>query len=176
MRVRTIAVRSARADDAAPFAAADAALFGVDAWSEGSFAEEIFGPGRVYLVAEVGGEMAGYAGLWFDGDDAQIMTIGTLTPWQRQGVAAALLRCLEAKAHGLGARRLLLEVSVTNEPAIAFYRKHGFAELGRRRRYYRDGSDAFTMAKDVGEATSSCGTDAKVTSTSSDFTSTGGER
>ena len=39
----------------------------------------------------------------------------------------------------------ILEVSRDNLPAIALYRKLGFRESGLRKKYYPDGSDAYTM-------------------------------
>jgi ribosomal-protein-alanine N-acetyltransferase len=48
------------------------------------------------------------------------------------------------------AKRIFLEVAEDNEAALALYRKLGFVELGRRKRYYeRAGSepvDALTLA------------------------------
>jgi ribosomal-protein-alanine N-acetyltransferase len=48
------------------------------------------------------------------------------------------------------AKRIFLEVAEDNEAALALYRKLGFQEVGRRKRYYarRDGepADALTMA------------------------------
>jgi ribosomal protein S18 acetylase RimI-like enzyme len=44
---------------------------------------------------------------------------------------------------------MLLEVSAGNEPAIALYEQAGFAEIDRRRRYYRDGSDALVLAREL---------------------------
>ena len=49
----------------------------------------------------------------------------------------------------LGATRILLEVSADNAGALAFYEAEGFAEIDRRRRYYRDGSDAVVLARDT---------------------------
>jgi len=48
-----------------------------------------------------------------------------------------------------GARRLLLEVSAENEVALRFYATAGFAEIDRRRRYYRDGSDALVLGRSL---------------------------
>jgi ribosomal-protein-alanine N-acetyltransferase len=42
-----------------------------------------------------------------------------------------------------------LEARVSNEPAIALYRKYGFNEVGLRRRYYSDNDeDAIIMTTD----------------------------
>ena len=44
---------------------------------------------------------------------------------------------------------MLLEVSAGNAGARAFYAAEGFVEIDRRRRYYRDGSDAVVMARET---------------------------
>jgi [ribosomal protein S18]-alanine N-acetyltransferase len=41
---------------------------------------------------------------------------------------------------------MLLEVAAGNAPARALYAAAGFAEVGKRRRYYPDGSDALVLA------------------------------
>ena len=45
--------------------------------------------------------------------------------------------------------RILLEVSATNDAALAFYASAGFVEIDRRRRYYRDGTDALVLQAPV---------------------------
>lgn len=121
-------------------------LFGAGAWSAGMIAEELAGPGRWYVGAEADGRLIGYAGLWFDGDITQVMTIGVDAAAQRGGIGAALLEALVARSRELGAEAVLLEVRVDNEAAIALYRRAGFEILGRRRRYYQpEDVDAWTM-------------------------------
>ena len=62
---------------------------------------------------------------------------------RRRGVATALLRALAASCPG--ARRVLLEVSAANAGARAFYDALGARELGVRRGYYPDASDALVL-------------------------------
>nr|WP_297428671.1 ribosomal protein S18-alanine N-acetyltransferase [uncultured Actinotalea sp.] len=141
-------------------------LFAPSAWSLGMLAEELAAPGRWYVGidatedADDGGAagaarvtpgpaaalLVAYAGLWFDGDVAQVMTIGVDPAAQRRGLGSALLAALVQRARDLGAEAVLLEVRVDNEPALALYRRHGFELLGRRRRYYQpEDVDAFTL-------------------------------
>lgn len=126
-------------------------LFGRGAWSENMVREELDAPARTYVFdCDDDGSIRGYAGYWYDGEDAELMTIGVGTSWQRQGIAAALLNRLVESAHEQGARRMLLEVRVDNEPALHLYRKFGFVRLGLRKRYYQpEGIDAYTMALDL---------------------------
>ncbi len=136
-------------------------LFGAGAWTYGMLADELAGLGRWYVVAELAGPEAmrygagrrpviGYAGLWFDGDVAQVMTIGVDPEYQRLGVGRELLRALVDRSRQLGASAVLLEVRVDNEPALALYRAFGFEQIGRRRRYYQpEDKDAYTMRLDL---------------------------
>jgi len=126
-------------------------LFGAAAWSTDSLAQEVVGPGRWYVGAQYGaGPLVGYAGLWFDGVDAQVMTIGTAAAHQGTGVGRALLDALVARARELGAPSVLLEVRVDNEPALRLYEAVGFEKLGMRRGYYQpENKDAWTMRLDL---------------------------
>ncbi len=130
-------------------------LFGAGAWSPAMLAEALTGPDRWYVAAvdraPLGGTtVVGYAGLWFDGDDAQVMTIGVAAAHQGRGVGGRLLDALVRRARALGAASVLLEVRVDNEPALALYRRFGFVTLGRRRGYYQpENADAWTMRLDL---------------------------
>ncbi|NMM94325.1 ribosomal protein S18-alanine N-acetyltransferase [Bifidobacterium oedipodis] len=131
--------------------AMESELFGRGAWSENMVREELDAPARTYVFDRDGnGIIRGYAGYWYDGEDAELMTIGVGAAWQRQGIAAALLNRLVESAREQGAQRMLLEVRVDNEPALHLYRKFGFVRLGLRKRYYQpEGIDAYTMALDL---------------------------
>ena len=125
-------------------------LFEAAAWSPESLASEISGPGRWYVGTVVGGELVGYAGLWFDGYDAQVMTIGTDERFQGRGLGRRMLDNLLDRARTLGAAVVLLEVRVDNDPAIHLYESVGFERLGMRRAYYQPGNiDAWTMRLDL---------------------------
>jgi len=125
-------------------------LFGAAAWSPESLASEITGPGRWYVGAVVDGDLVGYAGLWFDGYDAQVMTIGTDARFQGRGLGRRMLDNLLDRARTVGAAVVLLEVRVDNDPAIHLYESVGFERLGMRRAYYQPGNiDAWTMRLDL---------------------------
>ena len=147
-------------------AALEADLFGRGAWSERSIRQEFHAPARTYLfdidgcgivncIAADGSAakqpvVRGYAGFWYDGDDAEIMTIGVGRQFQRRGIAASLMEALIARAREQGAQRMLLEVRVDNSPALALYERFGFARMGLRKRYYQpEGIDAYTMSLDL---------------------------
>ncbi|MEV7972485.1 ribosomal protein S18-alanine N-acetyltransferase [Cellulomonas sp. NPDC089187] len=148
----TVLLRPLGPDDLDALEAMEHTLFGPGAWSRFALAEEIEGPGRWYVGAESTGELVGYAGLWFDGVDAQVMTLGTRPDAQRCGIGRMLLDALLARARELGAVSMLLEVRVDNEPALELYRRAGFEQLGLRKRYYQpENVDAWTMRKHLHE-------------------------
>lgn len=151
-------VRELTADDVPRLVDLERQLFGASAWSEAMVREELGAPGRWYVgvdgaepvdgvaTAVPGAGLVAYAGLWFDGQDAQVMTIGVAPTHQRRGLGAVLLGSLVDRARTAGAASVLLEVRVDNDPAIALYQRAGFAVLGRRRRYYQpEDVDAWTM-------------------------------
>ncbi|MDR3801392.1 ribosomal protein S18-alanine N-acetyltransferase [Bifidobacterium sp.] len=143
---RDLAVRS--------IAQLEGELFGRGAWNANMVREELDAPARTYLLDVLReAEQAvvrGYAGFWYDGEDAELMTIGVGKAYQRQGIAAALLQVLVDEAKRQGASRMLLEVRVDNDPALALYQRFGFERMGLRKRYYQpEGIDAYTMSLDL---------------------------
>lgn len=130
----------------------EADLFGPGCWNKNMILQELQAPMRAYY-ADVDlntNTVAGYAGFWFDGDDAQIMTIGVAKEYQKQGIASNLLKTMIENAKSIGARRMLLEVRVNNNPALKLYEKFGFTKMGLRKRYYMpEGIDAYTMCAQI---------------------------
>lgn len=130
----------------------EADLFGPGCWNKNMILQELQAPMRAYY-ADVDlntNTVAGYAGFWFDGDDAQIMTIGVAKEYQKRGIASNLLKTMIENAKSIGAKRMLLEVKVNNNPALKLYEKFGFTKMGLRKRYYMpEGIDAYTMCAQI---------------------------
>lgn len=130
----------------------EADLFGQGCWNKNMILQELQAPMRAYY-ADVDlntNTVAGYAGFWFDSDDAQIMTIGVAKEYQKRGIASNLLKTMIENAKSIGAKRMLLEVKVNNNPALKLYEKFGFTKMGLRKRYYMpEGIDAYTMCAQI---------------------------
>lgn len=149
--------RALRAQDLPEVVRLEQEAFPVSPWSYGMLASELGAPGRWYLVAEytpadrIGAEsVIGYAGIWFDGEVAQVMTLAVQESFHNLGVGAKLLRSLIEQARKFKATAVLLEVAVNNAPAIALYEKFGFAVLSTRKRYYQpENLDAFVMRLEI---------------------------
>jgi ribosomal-protein-alanine N-acetyltransferase len=116
-------------------------------WPAYAFEQELQGNRLArYLVARAGDRVVGFAGIWLMVDDAHVTTFGVHPDWRRQGIGRQLLLNLAELSAAIGARRMTLEVRVSNEAAQALYRSFGFEVVGRRPRYYTDdGEDALIM-------------------------------
>ncbi len=101
------------------------------------------------MLAEAGGKIAGFILTVWSRDTGHIITLDVLAPHRRQGVGSHLLRAAEQDAAAHRVRRIVLETATSNEPAIAFWKKHGYREIGIVRDYYGRGLDAFAMEKDL---------------------------
>ena len=132
-------IRPATSADVAAVAQLEAAIFGPDGWTPAMVAEELTGERRHAFVTD---DLTGYAVTLQTDDVVDLLRIAVAPPVRRRGVARALLDAAMAAAEG---SRMLLEVSAANDSAIAFYASAGFAEIDRRRRYYKDGTDAIVM-------------------------------
>jgi len=120
-------------------------------WTRGNFSDALSGGYRC-MVDEAGGEIVSYAVLMPVLDEAELLTIGVAASRQRQGLGRTMLAAQMRWASANNMRRIFLEVRVSNLPAIAWYRKTGFIEIGSRRGYYRnaqDCEDALVMACDL---------------------------
>ena len=106
---------------------------------------------RLPLILEVAGQLRGYLMGWLVVDQLHILNFATDPDFQRRGLATTLLREAARRGAGLGMVEFTLEVRQSNEPALGFYKKHGFRETGVRRGYYVDnGEDAIIMACPLG--------------------------
>jgi ribosomal-protein-alanine N-acetyltransferase len=91
----------------------------------------------------------GFVGVWLLPDEAHIVTIATRESHRRKGIGERLVIATIDLARERRQPLVTLEVRVSNEAAIALYRKYGFQEVGRRPRYYSDNrEDAYILTID----------------------------
>ena len=81
--------------------------------------------------------------------EAEIVTIAVRPGVRGQGVGRLLLNGVLAEAVRRGAVELFLEVAEPNTAARALYAGVAAREVGRRPRYYADGTDALVMRIDL---------------------------
>jgi [ribosomal protein S18]-alanine N-acetyltransferase len=90
--------------------------------------------------------LIGVGCLWAILEEAHIIMLAIHPSFQRQGLGQALLWALLKSAHDRQLERSTLEVRDSNLAAVSLYKKFGFKEAGRRKRYYEDtGEDALVM-------------------------------
>lgn len=100
-------------------------------------------------AGEDGGTLVGYAGFWLIAGEIHISTIAVHPDERGRGRGEWLLLNLLLLACEQDPLLVTLEVRRGNLTAQALYRKYRFAEVGVRRRYYRDtGEDALLMTVD----------------------------
>lgn len=141
-------LRPATSADVDAVSALEVLLFGVDAWSPTAVREELTGPRRFAVVA-CAPDVVGYAVTMTAGDVVDLQRIAVHPDHRRNGVARVLLARVVEEAD---VDRMLLEVSAANDAALAFYAAEGFTAIDRRRRYYRDGTDALVLQRLLGPA------------------------
>lgn len=127
-------IREAAPSEAPLLAALHAKAFPADFWDEISFARLLAEPACFALV--VGEPAKGFVLLRLAGGEAEILTLAVSPAHRKQGLAGALLAKAFALCRERGAADIVLEVADDNRPARALYAQAGFAEAGRRLRYY----------------------------------------
>ena len=101
------------------------------------------------MVALDGDTVAGYIGSQSVLGESDMMNVAVAPEYRRRGIAQALILELIRRLSQQGNRSLMLEVRASNTPAITLYQKLGFAQVGRRPKYYRNPKeDALILRKE----------------------------
>jgi ribosomal protein S18 acetylase RimI-like enzyme len=152
--VPQMCVRKAERGDVDALAALEHRVFATDRLSRRSLQRFLKSPTADVLVAQDDSAIAetalvGNAIVLFRPRSviARLYSIAVAPPMGGRGVGAMLLAAAEAAALARGCRAIRLEVHVTNHAAIARYRKSGYREFSRLRKYYEDGGDALRFEK-----------------------------
>lgn len=117
-------------------------------WNRDHFLHEISSDRSYFFVLESGKKILGYAGCLKIPPEAQITTIAVSPAEARKGMGRLLLNHLLQAAHSWGCAKVTLEVAAHNAPALRLYGSAGFRIVGRRPKFYNDGSDAILMDLD----------------------------
>jgi [ribosomal protein S18]-alanine N-acetyltransferase len=126
MRMRLLA----QTRDAALLARLHAECF-AEPWSAESFAALLEQPATFALITNDGFILVRVAG-----DESEVLTLAVRPAARRRGIASAVLIEAAKQAEEQGAKAMFLEVGASNSPAIALYKRFGFAQVGCRGAYY----------------------------------------
>ncbi|MGB9553142.1 MAG: ribosomal protein S18-alanine N-acetyltransferase [bacterium] len=117
---------------------------------EDFYREVVFNQLAFYYVAEIKQTICGFVGMWLIVDEAHITNIAVHPEFRRRKIGERLLLHAIEEAQRRGAKRVVLEVRVSNYKAQNLYLKYDFRYAGVRRNYYRDNNeDAFLMVKEL---------------------------
>lgn len=135
-------VRPAAAGDLDSVAEIGARPFAA-AWRRSALAAELERPDSIFLV--VPGR--GYALARVSGGECALLDLAAAS--DGGGVGRALLAALAAAAKSRGCSRISFEASASNARALDFYERAGARVVGRRPKFYYDGSDAVLLDLDI---------------------------
>lgn len=117
-------------------------------WSEATFRGLLRRQSAALLVGEEGGELIGYAVLWFAAGEAELGDLAVHPDARGRGLGRWLLHGALAEAARQGAAEVYLEVRESNAAARRLYERAGFATTGLRPDYYTEPpEDAILMRR-----------------------------
>lgn len=121
-------------------------------WTKDGIESELSNENARFFVAEYMGETAGYLGMHIVLDECYIANVAVREKFRRKGIADKLLSVGEEKAKEESCAFISLEVRISNEKAIALYKKRGYNEVGIRKNFYSDPTEnALIMTKNFSE-------------------------
>ena len=82
-------------------------------------------------------------------DEAEIRYLSIHPSYKRTGLGKKLIYQTLKECKKENIKRIFLEVSQKNQPALSFYDNLGFKTISIRKKYYKDGSDALLKKKNV---------------------------
>ena len=117
-------------------------------WSEATFRGLLRRKDSDLLVADMKGDVAGYAVFWAVLDQGELGNVAVDDEMRGHGIGTLLIQAVLDCAFERGVREVFLEVRKSNVRAQELYKSFGFSEVGRRRNYYLEPlEDALVMKK-----------------------------
>jgi ribosomal-protein-alanine N-acetyltransferase len=135
-----VRVERVRDTDLVEIAAIETRSFS-DPWSERAFRDALSHE-RIYFACARGEEsdgsrVLGYVVAWFAAGEGEIANLAVDPNVRGRGIGSVLLDTTLDEARRHGVKQVFLEVRSSNLRARQLYESRGFAEVGRRRGYYR---------------------------------------
>ncbi|PHR63213.1 MAG: ribosomal-protein-alanine acetyltransferase [Robiginitomaculum sp.] len=112
-------------------------------WSIKEFAKLLANPAVQAIVLVEDDRDTGMALLQNLAGETEILTFGIIRARRGNGMGYRLLQAISDLARAGASRSIFLEVSKGNKAATHLYAGFGFEQVGLRKDYYADGSDAF---------------------------------
>jgi ribosomal-protein-alanine N-acetyltransferase len=121
-------------------------------WTESTFRGLLRRRDSDLFVADIKGEIAGYAVFWAVMDQGELGNVAVDESHRGKGIGTKLIQAVLDRAGDRGVREIFLEVRKSNTKAQELYKTFGFSEVGRRKNYYLEPlEDALVMKKIINE-------------------------
>ena len=120
-------------------------------WTPTRVRRQIADKDTMVLVATRDGELAGFAIMKFGDLKAHLYLLAVEPRYRRGGIGAAMLAWLEKSCTTAGIQIVRLEVRADNQPALAFYKKLGYRNLGQLAGYYERRESAVVLGKTLAQ-------------------------
>lgn len=117
-----------------------------DFWNEYVLSDEYISEFSKSFVIKNNKKIYGFAILKEIFKTAEIMNIAIHKNFRNIGIGSTLLSHIISYCKNQNIETINLEVNSKNSLAIILYKKYNFIEVGFRKNYYRDGSDAILMS------------------------------
>ncbi len=139
-------IRDARTEDLDALLALQASWPALPRWTHSHLVQALEGTRERIVVLEEDGRTFGFGAVRLVPPEAEVTIVAVDPERLRRGLARLLLARLHELAREGGCEISGLEVSAANAAAIALYESSGYRVVGRRPKYYNDGSDALLMS------------------------------
>lgn len=116
-----------------------------DFWNFEIFKEELVNTNSNYLLLRYENKIVCFGGIKIILDEANVMDIVTKKNKRNKGFAKILLNELINLSKQKNCTSITLEVRENNLPAIHLYKSFNFKEVGKRKKYYKNGDTAILM-------------------------------
>ena len=122
-------------------------------WTESQWEKELTDPKRICIgILDLQSEkLLGLCSAWIVLDELHITYIAVHPLHQRKGLGKFLISDLIKRSNSFRTNHIYLEVKDKNDSAKAFYKDLDFKTIGNRPNYYRDGSDAIILKKQLNQ-------------------------
>jgi ribosomal-protein-alanine N-acetyltransferase len=106
--------------------------------------------GRQLVILSPDSKVVGWCACRTVWPEAEMLKIAVIEAERHRGLGSLLLDSLLEDLQKQDYGGLFLEVRAKNTPALLFYEKHGFRQVGKRMGYYADpDDDALILQKDI---------------------------
>lgn len=123
----------------------------LDIWTFDDYRRELFeNQFATMLVLTYDDVVIGFIDFWVTYNSATIAQIAVHESLHHKGLGSILLSDMINRLSALDDVEVVtLEVRTHNEAAINFYKKHGFEISVTKKKYYKNGDDAYYMLRNI---------------------------